>query len=315
MNRRTFLQTSALAACGLVLRRNARAQKARVKFSMLNSMAGSDFEKAAERHVALGLQGLDIKDGLWGETINNVSFENAQRAAEIARAHGLAIYNFSTALCHSNLADGETAFRKKHLATLDHVLKIAAILKPESIRLISATLKPFPVGEPVMAVVEREHSWVFGVYAEMVDRMVAAGVRVLIENETPGVIFNAPAGVVRFFERLDRAGRAHFTWDVQNFWQMGVLPTMEVYRTLKPLMGCLHLKGGRSDDGQTLKWASALEDASWPVREIVRTTVTDGVAPVICLNPSHGEKPPGYNGTAVLEKDLAFLRRELADFL
>ena len=279
---------------------------------MLNGMAGSDFEVCCRRHVELGLKWLDLKDSLWGQTINNLSLENARRAADLARAHGLGVACFSTALCSSYLAEGEEGFRTRHLRTLDHVLKLAEILRPERIRLIAAMLKPFPEDGQAMALVEREYAWVFNVYRDMIDRMVAAGQRVLIENETPDSIFNRPEGIVRFFRVLDRAEKVRYTWDVQNLWQMGVFPTMEVYRTLQPLIGCIHLKGGRADgEGRTLVHASALEDASWPVAEIMRAAVADGVAPVICLNPSHGKQPPGWKLWETTQRDVAFLRRTL----
>jgi len=279
---------------------------------MLNGMAGSDFEQVCRRHVELGLKWLDLKDGLWGQNINNLSLANAERAAAIAQQHGLGVFCFSTQLCHSNLADGEAAFRAKHLPTLAHVLKLAAILRPQRIRLISATLKPFPAAANVMDLVERQHAWVFDVYREMIDRLVAAGQTVLLENETPDVIFNHPDGIVRFFARLDRATQVRFTWDAQNLWQMGVFPTLDVYRTLRPLIGCLHLKGGRTEsDSRALVHASSLEDASWPVAAIVRAAAADGVAPFICINPSHGKQPPGWKGWDVAQRDIAFLKKIL----
>jgi hypothetical protein len=280
---------------------------------MLNGMAGNDFEIAARRHAELGLHWLDLKDSLWGETINNLSLENARRAAAIARAHGLKVFCFSTALCDSDLSAGETAFRTRHAATLDHVLKVADILEPGYIRLIAAQLTPFPSEVLPVSVVEEKFPWVFPIYRDFADRIVRSGRRALIENETSNTIFNRAEGILRFFERLERPGQVHYTWDVQNLWQMGVFPTLEVYRQLKPIIGCIHLKGGRTEgDGRTLVHASALENASWPVVEIMRAAVADGVAPFICLNPSHGRPPPGYNVWEIAQRDVAFLRQNVS---
>ncbi len=41
--------------------------------------------------------------------------------------------------------------------------------------------------------------------------------------------------------------------------------------------------------------------------------IADGVAPVICLNPSHGAKPPGWEPWEIACRDLAFLRREIRE--
>ena len=90
---------------------------------------------------------------------------------------------------------------------------------------------------------------------------------------------------------------------------MGTFPSLEVYERLKPLIGYYHLKGGRAEvEGGDLVWASSLEDASWPVLDITAAVIRDGVSPVICLNPSHGQRPEGYDAAAVWQQDLALLR-------
>jgi hypothetical protein len=98
---------------------------------------------------------------------------------------------------------------------------------------------------------------------------------------------------------------------VQNLWQNGTFPTLEVYHQLRPLMGALHLKGGRADEAGNLLWVAPLEEASWPVLEIVRAVIADGVAPFICLNPSHGQRPAGYDDWQVAQRDIEFLRRHV----
>lgn len=288
-----------------------------MQLTMLNTMAGADFELAARRHAELGLKWLDLKDGLWGETINDLRLDNAQRVIEIARAHGLKVHCLSSSVGYSNLADGEDAFREKHLPTLEHVLRVANILQPQVVRLLGATLLPQSPAESVMPRsamprVEHEFPWVFTAYRQMIERVRDAGFAVGIENEVHGCILATPGDVWRFFERV--GGSAYFIYDVQNLWQMGTFPSLEVYRQLRPIMGGLHLKGGRSEDGRTLKWAADLEEASWPVVDIVRAAVADGVAPVVCLNPSHGQKQEGYDVWDVAQRDVAFLRREIKEF-
>ena len=132
----------------------------------------------------------------------------------------------------------------------------------------------------------------------------------VIENEVHGCIWSRPEEILSFFQMLDRDGKVLLTWDVQNLWQMGTFPSVEVYEQLKPLIGLVHLKGGMVEgSSRQLKWRSALEDASWPVAEIVGRIIADGASPVICLNPSHGEARPGYNYDDVVGRDLAFMRR------
>jgi hypothetical protein len=85
-----------------------------------------------------------------------------------------------------------------------------------------------------------------------------------------------------------------------------------VYEALAPLIGYYHLKGGLAgDDGTTLRWKSALEDASWPVVEMTKAIVREGRSPVICLNPSHGEEMDGYDYRELNKKNLNFLRSRI----
>jgi hypothetical protein len=56
-----------------------------------------------------------------------------------------------------------------------------------------------------------------------------------------------------------------------------------------------------------------LEDASWPVVEITQQVVMDGVAPVICLNGSHGEAKAGYDYNNMTKRDLDFIRRAIPE--
>lgn len=282
-----------------------------MQLTMLNAMAGADFEIAAQRHTQLGLKWLDLKDGLWGEAVDNLSLENARRIRMIAHAHGLRVHCLSSSPGYSNIEGGEVAFRTRHLPTLDHVLRVAEILQPQVVRLLGAKLVPQSANESIMSRVEQDFPWVLAVYRQMIERIRAAGLAVGIENEVQNCILATPNEIQRFFELVSPDGTAYFIYDVQNLWQMGTFPCLEVYRQLRPLLGGLHLKGGRSGDDQTLKWAAPLEEASWPVVEIVRAALADNVAPVVCLNPSHGEKPPGYDTWQVAQQDIAFLRREI----
>ena len=162
--------------------------------------------------------------------------------------------------------------------------------------------------------VASQHPWLLPAYAEAVDRIRAAGLTTVIENESAGSLFVHPREIADFFDALGRRDQVALTWDVQNLWQLGTFPTLDVYRQLRPYIGYLHLKGGVAGaDGRTLKWRSTLEAASWPVLEIVRAAIADGVSPVICLNPSHGEISPDHPIADATARDLAFLRRELSN--
>ncbi len=292
---------------------SGRAQAPRL--TMLNGMADGDIARAIERLAGWGVRDLDLKDAIFGRRVADLDDAQANRVAALAAARGMAIHCLSTHLFNDAIEAGEAHFRAHHLAPLRRVVAVARILRPRLVRLLSArSSAPHRAGNAVEAL-DATQPWLMPLYGEAVDELAAAGLQVTIENEIDGCLMSGPDEVVAFFDRLGRRDRCSYTWDVQNLWQQGgEPPSLATYRRLQPLIGYLHLKGGQRDEASPrLRWCTALADASWPVAEVVRAAASDGVSPVICLNPSHGERKPGYDDTDLARRDLEFVRRVLED--
>jgi len=286
---------------------------ASVQLTLLSTILGPDFPRALERQKALGLHYLDLKDGIWGKRIEDLNPEEARGAAQCVQDAGLKVHCFSTGIGHSALETGitEADFRSRHEPSLSNVLAVARELQSQVVRLLPPKLVTQP-GELATDRMRREFPWVIPVYRDWADRIAGEGCAAYIENEVNGSLLNSVADISAFFSELNRPA-VRLIWDIQNLWQSGTFPTLEVYAALRPWIGAVHLKGGRTGkDGNSLAWASGLEAASWPVREIVRAVVSDGVSPVICLNPSHGRPPEGWDVWATAQHDLAYLRRNFA---
>ncbi|TBL76659.1 xylose isomerase [Paenibacillus thalictri] len=276
---------------------------------MLNVMAGGEFPAAMDQFRAWGLKVVDLKNGIFGKSISDLSEEEADAAAQVLEERGLTAYCFSTELFYDYIEKGERHFREQHLAKLDGILRTAAKLRPVVIRLLSAKMMQRNGITNSTRHMAEQAPWVLDVYREAIDRIYEAGFHATIENEAHDCIWTNPQEIVTFFHELNRHGKVHYTYDVQNLWQMGTFPSLHVYEELKPHIGFLHLKGGQTEEGSNeLKWRSALEDASWPVADIVQQAIADGVSPVICLNPSHGAKKEGYDYSRLTERDLRYLQ-------
>jgi hypothetical protein len=275
-------------------------------------MAGQDFALALDQHLAWGLSVLDLKDAIWGKSLIDLTDEEALRAADEISRRDLAVYCLSSVLFDPEVELGESEFRRNHLARVDRLAALSRILKPQVVRLLAAQTRRRADLRDTIPYLRESHPWLIPLYGEAVDRLHAAGFHVTIENEAGNCIFGSPEEIVAFFEELRRPGRVSFTWDVQNLWEVGAFPSLEVYRRLRGVIGGYHVKGGRHDgSGTRMRWRSSLEDASWPVVEITRQVVADGVCPVICLNPSHGAPKDGYDYADITKRDLDFLRREI----
>ena len=287
---------------------------AEARIAILNSMAGRDFEQALDQHVSWGIKLLDLKDAIFGKNIAELTKEEARRATSLIRERDLFVYCLSTGLFSGEVELGEEKFVRDDLGKIDQVIEIAEIMQPRMIRLLAAQTSKRKEIENSVSYVRSDHPWLIPLYADAVDRFYSSGFKVTIENEVRTCIFSNPEEVIDFFEELDRREKVCFTWDIQNLWQMGTYPTMSVYNKLKDLIGYCHLKGGQqSDESTELCWKSSLEDASWPVVEITKQVVMDGVSQVICLNLSHGKAKEGYDYSNIAKRDLDFIRRAIPE--
>jgi sugar phosphate isomerase/epimerase len=281
------------------------------RLTILNSMAGADFPAALDRHVAWGLTDLDLKDHIFGKAVAGLTRDEAARAARFIADRGLTTHCLSTGFFFAEVERGEGEFRARFIDPLDDLIAVACELRPRLVRLLAARTTRRDELAHVGQYIEREHPWLMPLYAEAAARLHEAGMAVTVENEVGGCILASPDEIRWFFDALDTP-EVCLTWDVQNLWQMGTYPTLDVYESLRDLIGYYHLKGGQAEPGATdLKWRSSLADASWPVADLTRRVVADGVSPVICLNPSHGAPKPGVDYSDIVARDIAYVRDEV----
>lgn len=288
----------------------------KVRLTLLNSMAGQDFEQCLDRHVEWGLRTLDLKNQIYGKSIDALLPQEAQRAVQAISERNLDVTTLSTGIFYGDIEQGEDAFRAQFSEALDRTLNIVSIFKPLNVRLLSAKSSKRETFSNSVDYLQEQHPWVFPMYRDAIQRLHDAGFYVVIENEVHSTIFTHPQEIVDFFEVLDCAGKVGLTWDISNLWEEGTFPTMAVYQQLKPLISLIHLKGSKDveQDGEKKRFASSLEDASWDVLEIVQAAIDDNVSPVICLNPAHGAKSPAYNHSLDnYYQDILYLRKHIKE--
>jgi sugar phosphate isomerase/epimerase len=296
----------------------------KARLTMLAEMMDVDLAAAVRGLVELGIRDLDLKNHVFGRAIADLDELSRERLAALVTETRTSVYCFSSVLGHRNIDRvGEAAFRAEFEAGVANMVETARVVRPAKVRLLSCLFDERAAYPDATAYMDRHAPWVYAAYRDAVDHLAGAGLAATIENE-PNTVLSNPAETLAFFERLERPA-VGFTWDVQNMWQSGTYPTVEVYRALRPLIDYLHLKGGRTRDGMPgeLAFRCPLDEASWPVAEIVGETLADGVSPVICLNPSHGAVADSYSlaslaGTPALTRtealrDAAFLRSRFGE--
>jgi sugar phosphate isomerase/epimerase len=163
-----------------------------VRLTILNSMAGGELPEALDRHVRWGIDLLDLKDGLFGAGVLDLTDEQAGRVAEMARQRGLEVHCLSTGLFHDDVERGEAHFRHVHLQRVDRAIEIARILGPRFVRLLAAWSTRRGEFAGCDEYTRAECPWLTGLYGEAVDRIAEAGFAATIENEVGQCILRTP---------------------------------------------------------------------------------------------------------------------------
>ncbi len=265
------------------------------ELTMLAEMMDRDLEVAVQRLTELHITQLDLKNHVFGRSIDDLDDEQRERLAALVERTGTSVYCFSSTVGHRNLSEvEEREFRRQLDAGIGNMVETAKTVCPAKVRLLACGFAERADYADATVYLDAHAPWVYDAYRDAVDQIETAGLRATIENE-PKTVLSNPDETVAFFDRLERPG-ASFTWDVQNMWQSGTYPGLAAYLTLCSVTDYVHLKGGRADPGnpEELAYRSPLDRASWPVREIVGAVLAGGISPVICLNPSHGAIAPDY---------------------
>ncbi len=266
------------------------------ELTMLAEMMDHDLEVAVSRLAEFNIRQLDLKNHVFGHAIDDLDDERRERLATLVDRTGASVYCFSSTLGHRDVGEiGERAFRRQLEIGIANMVETAASVRPAKVRLLACGFAERVDYADATSYLDEHAPWVYAAYRDAIDQIEAAGLAATIENE-PNTILSNPEETVAFFARLERP-KARFTWDIQNMWQSGIYPSLEAYRTLRTVTDYVHLKGGRADPAQpeVLAYRCPLDQASWPVWDIVGAVLADGISPAICLNPSHGAVAPGYD--------------------
>jgi sugar phosphate isomerase/epimerase len=273
-----------------------------------SSVFGPDFHQVLDRHAELGLHDLDLKDEIFGHAVLELPDDQVARVQDLATSRGMSVYCVSTVLFRDEIERGERHFRRD-LDRVSRAIEVGTVFRPGLIRLIVASTTTREPGTDVLDHLATAAPWLLGLYTEAISRLNGAGFTVTIENEVGGCLFTNAKDAARFFGELPGREAVNFTWDVQNLWEAGEFPSVEVYQALRDIIGYVHVKGGIAGDDGQLRWKSSLRDCSWPVEPILRAVIADGVSPVICVNPCHGEAPAGYDAAAVAAGDVRYVQQ------
>jgi hypothetical protein len=266
-----------------------------VHLSVLAEMLDKDLPASLAIMREHRLPFVDLKQHVYGARIHELDNQVRHRLRDDLDRYGIRLSCLASTLGHRNvLATSEQDFRMAMEQGVTNLLDTAAIVRPRMIRLLACTAISASGEHYPVETMDRLAPWVIPAYQEAIRHIAAHGISVTIENE-PDSVLSSPDNVLAFFARLEGEDDTGFTWDIQNMWQSGTVPSLSVYEQLRSVINYVHLKGGRNagENDPALRYRCGLESASWPVIDLVGRVIDDGTSPVICLNTSHGEIPAG----------------------
>lgn len=273
-----------------------------------NSIFGTDVFAQIDQQHALGIRVLDLKDRIFGKAVIDLTPEEAGAVARRAAELDMGVHCMSTVLFDDDAAQGEQHFLERHVTRIDEALRVADVLRPTWIRVMTAQLGGRRDGQSLAEHLASQ-PWLIEAYRTVIARVHAAGFATIVENEIEDGILRDPEDVDAFFASVGDAGEVGFTWDVQNMWETGTFPSLGAYERLRPHLRYVHVKGGRMEPGDPTLWKARLRDASWPVADILEAVAADGSSPVVCINPCHGIVPPeGYDELASAIDDITYVQ-------
>lgn len=284
------------------------------KIAMLNHMPSRDFVKSLDLQREWKIHYLDLKEHIFGKELLSLRDDEAKAVAELVSERDMEVYCFSTTLFFEEIEKGEGVFQKEHLEKLDRIIELARIINPKVIRIMAArTAKRSRIINTVPYISE-SFPWLIPMYRRAVERINAGGYTATIENDANGCIWSRPEEITGFFNALDCAGRVFLTFDIQNLWQMGTYPTMEVFDILEDITGYFHLKGSLPEiSGGDTVYACSLEDCRWDVIGITRKALLGKSKSYICLNPVKGKRLEGLCYEDIARADLDYLRNQIKE--
>ena len=266
------------------------------KLLALNVMIGGNIDESLEQHRQCGLRYLDLKMDFCGAPIEDSDRATVQQIAQAAAQRGLETYCLSSCLGNCSISDDDTYLQEQYTG-VKRLISFIPILNPRCVRLI------MPRGDAAVIHDER----ILSAYRDWCQQLLAAGVEVVIENEIGNSIGRDPQLIMSFLENLGIGNKVRYIWDIANQWQEGRFPSTADYHILRPVIGIIHVKGGRWNNPQekTYAWKSMLDNSDWPVTELCALAIENNV-PAICINPPHGTAPENWSYD--LNSDISFLQ-------
>jgi len=259
-----------------------------IDISVMTDQLGLDFEDAVKQLAEWDVEWVDLRSGIYGRGIDEVTDADVERAGVALEQQGLRVACLSSRL-NSPWKDYDLWDEKDWEAELGHLDRLLELCKAFDADLLRvyAYRKPNPdvaLERPDLKEYLGPISRRLGEAAEMA---AAQNIRLVLENETFSLV--GTCGELR--QVLDAVNHDQLLacWDVANGWACGEPPYPDGYQKIKGQIGYVHVKGAVSKSGQPKAYGGVglVGQDDLDYETVLGALARDGYEGKIALHPHH----------------------------
>jgi sugar phosphate isomerase/epimerase len=259
-----------------------------IDLSVMTDQLGLDFEDAVKQLAQWGVEWVDLRSGVYGKGIDDVTDADVERARAALNRQGLRVACLSSRL-NSPWIDHDLSDEKDWEAELVSLYRLIELCKAFDADLLRvyAYRKPNPdiaLDRPSLEEYLGPLSRRLGEAAEVV---AAEDIRLVLENETFSLV--GTCGELR--QVLDAVNQRALLacWDVANGWACGEQPYPDGYEAIKDRIGYVHIKGAVAKAGSPDVYCGVglvgQDDLDYGT--VLGALARDGYEGKIALHPHH----------------------------
>jgi len=259
-----------------------------IEISVMTDQLGLDFESAVKQLAHWGVEWVDLRGGIYGKGIDDVTDSEAERAKDALVEHGLRVACLATRLA-SPWKDHDLWDERDWEAELEHLDRLVELAKAFNTDLLRvyAYRKPNPDAALDRPDLEKYMEPVSQRLREAAEVAAGQDIRLVLENET----FSLVGTCSELRQVLDAVGHEALLacWDVANGWACGEQPYPDGYDQIRDSIGYVHIKGAKSQTGDPDAYGGVAlvgqDDLDY--QTILSALVSDGYDGKIALHPHH----------------------------
>jgi sugar phosphate isomerase/epimerase len=276
-----------------------------IDVSVMTDQLGLDFEDAVKQLAEWGIAWVDLRSGVYGKAIDDVTDSEVERAQAVLDKHRLQVACLATRLA-SPWKDHDLWDEKdwdEELLHLDRLIALARAFGTNMLR-VYAYRKPNPDVALDRPDLEEFLEPVSRRLREAAEIAADQGLVLVLENETFSLVGTC-SELRQVVDAVDHEALLA-CWDVANGWACGEQPYPDGYDQIRDSIGYVHIKGAKSrpDDPSVYGGVALVGQDDLDYGSVLGALIRDGYDGKVALHPHHNLFPDQYKLVGEQNPDL-----------